>query len=102
MEKVVTFLLFVLVQGLFIVGVKSCFEEWMILEKPALWVKRKLGPYWSKPFVGCIRCMSSVYGFITYWPAVIFVYGFDVWQIPVFIVDVFVLVYVTWFLYKKQ
>lgn len=102
MEKLVTFLLFSLVQGLFILGVKSTFEEGMILKKPAEWVRVKLGPYWSKPFVGCIRCMSSVYGTITYWPVVLYEYGFCIWQIPVFVVDVFVLVSITWFLYKNQ
>jgi hypothetical protein len=102
MEKLIVFLLFVICQGAFIVGLKSTFEEKMILEKPAKWIRETLGEYWSKPFVGCIRCMSSVYGFITYWPAVLYEYGFHFWQVPAFIFDVFVLVYVTWFLYRKQ
>jgi len=98
----ITFLLFMLIQAMFINGVKESTGEGMILENPARWIREKLGTYWSKPFFGCIRCMSSVYGFITYWPAVLYKFGFEWWQVPVFIIDVFCLVYLTWFLYKRQ
>jgi len=46
--------------------------------------------------------MSSVWGGLTYWPTVLWVYGFRVEEIPVFIADVFILVYLNWFLYKRQ
>lgn len=98
----VAFLLFAFTQSLFINGVKNSMEEGMILEVFAKWAKKTLGEYWSKPVAGCIRCMASLYGAITYWPCVIIYFGVEWWQVPVFMCDVFVVVYINYFLYKRQ
>jgi hypothetical protein len=98
----VTFLAFSLIQSMFIVGVKDCFGESMIFYKLGVWIKRNIGEYWSKPLFSCVRCMAGVWGAITYWPAVIFTYGFDWVEVPVFIINIGVLIYLNWFLYKRQ
>jgi hypothetical protein len=98
----VKFLLFAFIQALFINGLKDSFSKDMIFDKPAEWISKKLGPWWSKPIVGCIKCMSSFWGGVTFWPTVLLLYGFQFWQLPVYVADVFILVYLNWFLYKRQ
>jgi len=36
--------------------------EGFILTPARLFVERLLGKYWSKPFLGCYKCMASVWG----------------------------------------
>lgn len=96
------FILFVIIQALIINGIKEAMNEGMILEKLGKRLKEVLGEYWFAPFGGCIRCMSSVYGAITYWPVVLYLFGFHWPEIPVFIADTFCLVIVNWIIYKKQ
>ena len=86
---------------MFINGVAGAAEKGYILEKPAEWLKKKLG-WWSKPVVGCVKCGSSFWGAMTYWPVVLWVFGFEWWQVPVFVTDVFVLVFLSWYLFKRQ
>lgn len=45
--------------------------------------------------------MASFWGAVTYWPAVIYLFGFNLVEIPVFIFDVFILVTTNWIIYKK-
>lgn len=76
-------------------------DEKMILEPFKIWMQKKLGGYWSKPFVGCIRCMASAWGAATFWPVVLIVFQFHVWEVPLFIADIGMLVCLNWFIYKK-
>lgn len=96
------FILFVIVQGLIINGIKESMNEGMILDKFGKWLKKTLGEYWFAPFGGCIRCMASVYGTITYWPVVLIMLGWHWQELPLFVADVFCLVTVNWIIYKKQ
>lgn len=57
--------------------------------------------WWVKPMWGCIKCMASVWGAITFWPTVIYLFGFLWVEIPIFIADVFMLVYLNYFFYKR-
>jgi hypothetical protein len=57
--------------------------------------------YWSKNIFSCIKCMSSTYGALTYFPFVVYVFGFRWIEVPVFLFDVFVLVTLNWMIYKK-
>lgn len=98
----IAFALFCVLQAMYINGLKDAFSEGMIFENAGKWIRRNIGEYWSKPVFSCVRCMSSVHGALTYWPAVLSVYGFQWWEIPVFIANVFILVYLTWYLYKRQ
>lgn len=57
--------------------------------------------YWSKPLYSCIKCMSSIHGALTYWPLVIYLFGFKWEEIPVYLADVFALVFLNYYFYKK-
>jgi hypothetical protein len=97
--SIVSVLAFCFVQALYINGVKASMETGMILEK----VGRRLEKikYIGKPLAGCIRCMSSIHGASTYWPVVLCLYGFEWWQVPLFVADVFILVVLNWYVYKN-
>ena len=69
--------------SLWCVGFWNAFNEGMIFEKADLFLKNYLPVYIYKPTVGCVRCMASVHGVISY---LIFC-GFD-WKIIPFVVCV--------------
>lgn len=98
----IMFIVFCFVQSMFIIGVKDCFGKDMIFENLGKWLKEKLGEKLTKPLFGCVKCMSSLWGAVTYFPTVLCYYGYESWQIPVFIADAFVLVFMTYYLYKRQ
>jgi hypothetical protein len=56
---------------------------------------------WAKPFFGCVKCMASVWGAITFWPTAILLFGFHWEQFGIFVMDVFALVFVNFYLFKK-
>lgn len=102
-------------QALIINGIYECFRGGCIEDMTKgrlcagniLW---KLNPeffennkhkMWAQPLFGCIKCMASAYGAITFWPPVLWKFGFHFWEIPVFIADMFILVYLNYFLYKR-
>jgi hypothetical protein len=97
----ICFFVFVVLQALFINGLKASMDEGMILENYLKWVKMNFSEFWQKPFGTCIRCLSSTGGFITYWPIALSIFGYKHWMIPVFVADVFILVSVSFFIYKK-
>lgn len=101
METLVMFLIFCLVQSMAIVGLRNCFSDNEIFSGVARFVKWVLGEYWSRPFVSCVKCMASVWGSATFWPPVIHFYGFNWFEIYVWIIDMFVLVFLNYFLYKR-
>lgn len=57
--------------------------------------------YWAKGAWVCIKCMSSGYGAITYWPIVVWLFGFHWIEVLIYIWDVFILVTLNWIIYKK-
>lgn len=57
--------------------------------------------YWAKNWWTCIKCMSSTYGAATYWPIVVFVFGFYWIEVLIFVWDVFILTYLNYYFYKK-
>lgn len=97
-----SFFVFCVIQAMFINGVKSCFEKEMIFNKLGEWLKSRLGEWWYKPIAGCSRCMSSIWGAVTFWPVFLIRFGFEWWQVPLFVANVFILVYLVYFLYKRQ
>lgn len=54
-----------------------------------------------KPIIQCIKCMGSLWGALTFWPVVLFLFGFNLLEVPIFFADVFSLTYINWILYKK-
>ena len=57
--------------------------------------------YWAKPIFVCVKCMSSLWGAITFFPLVIYLFGWHLEEIFVYIVDVFCLVPLNYIIYKK-
>lgn len=96
------FILFVFCQAFFINGWNASLDTEMIFNPLKKWVTKVLGGFWSKPIVGCVKCMASFWGSVTYWPVVVFLFGFHCWQLGLFVADVFILIPVTWIIYKKQ
>mgnify|MGYP000883416007 CR=1 FL=1 len=110
------FLLFVFIQGIIINGIHEClqgsaikdelkgkiFYQGMVIYMLApKFFERVKNETWFKPFGGCIKCMSSVYGALTYFPFVIGIFGFHLCEIPIFIADIFCLVVINWQIYKR-
>lgn len=111
----ISFLIFVVSQSLAINGIYECFRGGCVNDivkgkvcsgnifyqlSPDFFEKHK-NKIWAKPLFGCLRCMSSVYGALTFWPIVIMVFGFYPIEIIVFVFDVFILVYLNMFFYKR-
>ena len=114
-ELIVAFFLFIFMQAAYINGFfeacrGGCVNEMnkgrictgMVIYKLAPeWFDRNKHREWSKPIFSCVKCMSSFHGGITFWPAAIYFFGFHWVQVPVYVFDVFILVTVNWFIYKK-
>ena len=106
---------FMMIQGIFINGVHELFKGSVVdtinagkqysgnigyLLAPK-WFEKNKGKKWSRPLFSCVRCMSSTYGALTLFPTAIYLYGFQWWEVPVYIVDSISLVYINYWLYKK-
>lgn len=112
---IIGFGIFVFLQSLAINGVHECFKgrEWVDLDKGpqssgmifypiARWVDKKIKSEWVKqPLFKCVKCQSSIWGALTFWPIVIWLFGFHLIEILIFIWDMFILVYLNYFFYKK-
>lgn len=93
-------LVFVLLQGLAINGVHRSMDEGMILSWYRNWLKKQRS-WIGKPMGLCIICMSSVGGTLTFWPTALYVFGWNPIEIFAWVFDMFILVYINFFLYKK-
>lgn len=101
--RTIYFLVFLGLQALFINGVYYCFEKDNIFYKinPGFFDRiKKQKPMWAYPLWLCVRCMSSVYGTATFWITVIPLFGFDLYEVWVWIGDIFILCTLNWLLYK--
>lgn len=113
---IIGFLLFAVLQSLFINGIHESLKgqklvdgisgkvqyQGMILYMiaPKILEKYKYR-FWSKSLYTCVQCMGSTYGALTFWPLVIYLFGFHFIEIFVFIMDVFILVYLNRYFYNK-
>jgi len=61
----------------------------------------KYSKYIRKPIVQCIKCMASFWGTILFWLANCMVWGFDVWQLIIWIPFCFALSWVNVYLFNK-
>ena len=102
MKEFICFLIFTVLQSWFINGVKGLYEEKMILHKLSIFLSKHLSETWRKPIYSCVRCMSSLYGALTFFPVGIYIYGWRWELVPVFIFDACILVYLNFFFYKRQ
>ncbi len=112
---IIGFTIFLALQSISINGIKICFEggctqdiekgricSGMIFYKinPEFFERNK-NKWWASPTYGCIKCMSSFWGALTYWPIVLWLFGFHFIEIFVFVFDMFILVYLNFYFYKK-
>lgn len=95
------FLCFLVLQSLAINGLRRTFMSGMIFEGFAKWVRNNIHPFFHKPLVDCVECMSSVYGSVLYWSFVLPVFGFSFFEIWVWFWDIIILVFLNQFFYKK-
>lgn len=99
---IITFFLFALLQAIIINGIYESMNEKMILSWIPKLIKKVIkNEYWQKPIFGCIKCMASLYGALTFWPLVLYLFGWYWQEIPIFIADVFTLVTLNWWIYKR-
>lgn len=111
----VGFCLFVVLQSLFINGINYSFSGGCVNEinkgkickgnifymiSPSFFEKCR-GKWWTLPIWGCIRCQSSFWGAITFWPVVVYLFGFHWVQVGVFLFDVPILCSLNYYIYKK-
>lgn len=93
-------LIFVFLQGLAINGFNLSMQEGMILSGYKTWLKKQK-TWIAKPLGLCIQCSASVGGSITFWPAVLYVYGWRPIELFAWVFNIFVLVSVNFWIYKK-
>ncbi len=105
---IAAFLLFTVLQAIFINGVYSAMEKGNVLafikdELTAVTAETKYKYNgWLRKSVGgaCIRCMASTYGTLTFIPLFIYVFGLR-WEIvPSLLFDIFILTYLNFYFYK--
>ena len=115
MAYLIEFLLFLVLQSLVINGIHTSFEGGCVkningydicsgnifyLISPSFFEKHR-GKKWTMPLWGCVRCMASVHGTITFWLAIYLFVGFDYGEVFVWVGDVFALVFLNYYFYKK-
>ena len=109
------FFIFLIIQSLAINGWHECFTFNCVqdLVKGELchgniffklfpkFIKDNKHKTWSKPIFGCVKCESFVIGSITFWGAVLPLFGFHYYELIVWVFDMFALVTLNWIIYKK-
>lgn len=111
-----SFFLFMVLQSFFVVGVFICFRGseikdgisgkveyqgmvfYMLAPK---FFERNKNKSWSKPTYSCYKCMASLYSLITYWPVVIYLFGFNAVQVPIWAFNSLILVTMNSYIYKN-
>lgn len=96
----IDFLIFVILQGLAINGFQQAMDEGMILNGYKNWLKKR------KPWVGkigglCIKCSASIGSIITFWPTVLHFYGWNPFEILVWLFDALALISINWIIFKR-
>lgn len=102
MINLISFLVFAVMQSLFINGVKELFQDGMIFSRLRNFFIKHISEFWRKPLYSCVRCMSGLYGALTFFPVAIYLHGLRWELIFVFLFDVGILIYLTYFFYKRQ
>ncbi len=111
----VGFCLFVVLQSLAINGIhyalqggcindfnkgKVCKGNMLYMIWPTFF-ERNRSKWWSSAAYSCIKCMSSCWGAITFWPVVVYLFGFHWVQVGVFLFDVPILCSLNFYIYKR-
>lgn len=112
----ICFFIFILVQGLYINGVYECcrgeklvdsisgkvdYQGMVFYELAPKFFENNKRKKWSKMFWSCVKCMASFHSAVTFWPLVIYLFGWHTIEVPIYILDAFSLVSVNWWIYKR-
>ena len=112
---VVGFCLFVVLQSLAINGIFYSFQGGCVNDlnkgkvcsgnifykiNPSFFEKHR-GMWWTMNLWGCVRCMASTYSALTFWPSVVYLFGFHWCEVFVFVFDIFILTSLNYYIYKK-
>lgn len=93
-------LIFVLFQGLAINGFQQAMDEGMIFNPYKKWLQKM--PSWiGKPFGLCVKCSASVGSIVTFWPTVLYCYGWHPFELYAWVFDALILISVNWIIFKK-
>lgn len=109
------FALIIILQGFFINSVYEMFRgkprndinKGLVYEGNILYmlfpkfIKKNRDKHWAKPFFGCVKCMASIYGSLTYWAIVGKSMGFNYYTVLFWLLDIVILVTVNFIIYKK-
>ncbi len=102
--------IFILLQAIFINGVHDFFKGYMDSGKAHgnfgyllfhKFIEKHDKQVWAKPLWSCIKCQSSVWGALSFWPIVIYFFGFHWIEIFIFVYDVFILTSLNYWWYKQ-
>jgi hypothetical protein len=115
LQYIIGFAIFMIMQAFFINGVfelcrgkcvndikdgKKCSGNLFYMINPEFFERGK-GKEWGNPLFSCVRCMASVWSLITFFPTVIYLFGFHLVEIPVWVFDAIGLVSLNYLVYKK-
>lgn len=104
------FAIFVLLQAAFINGMYDFMKGYMDSGKAHgnlgyllfhEFIEKHDDKVWAKPIFSCVKCMSSFWGAVTFFPPVIMLFGFHWNELIIFFYDVIILVFLNFFLFKK-
>lgn len=109
------FCIFIFIQALVINGIYECFRGGCVDDinkgkvcngnifykiSPKFFEKHK-DKIWTLPLWNCVKCMSSVWSALTFFPVAIWLFGFHWCELFIWAIDAFCLVTVNWYIYKK-
>lgn len=112
----ISFSLFVVLQSLMINGInESCkgeklvdgvtgkvsYQGMIFYELAPKFFDKYKSKWWSRPLWVCVKCMASFWGTVTFLPFVIYLFGFRWIELFVLCMDIFILVYLNYYFYKK-
>lgn len=98
----IRFLVLVILQPFLINGAYESFKDGEVLAPLRKYLEKKIESQWMrKPLFACVKCMASVWGAMTFFPVMVPEYGSQWWTLPLFLGDVFILVYLNALIYKK-
>lgn len=116
LHYIIFFSIFIVLQALTINGINTCFKGTKVIDDasgkvsydgmifymiaPKFFEKYRHST-WAKPIFSCIKCMASFWGAITFWPLVIYLFGWHWVELLIFVFDVFILTFLNFYLYKK-
>lgn len=101
LQYLICFLIFVVLQSFFINGVHEITRGGMFFYQARLFLSKYISAYWMNPVCNCIKCMSSLWGTITFWATILPLFEFNFYLLWVWVSDMIILVVANYFIYKK-